>query len=253
MALNRPSGDALIRKGADSTTVCLYVGAARVRRTKGKGVNSYAIGSTEYVSFGTGVPEEVEDLLGLTEHNLQGQHDSPFWFGLTPGQVSRELNQVFDLESIDRALSFVAAEHRAARSETQLCEKRVAAAEAEVESLAWVKEAEVRFGEVEAVRREYRDRVQRVGTLQDLLGALPELDRVLAAGSPVQAFAACEENHRDLEELRARLRPLESLLARIEQAEESLQCASESLREAHEKLDGVKQEGCPLCGAAIPR
>ena len=65
---------------------------------RGTGVNTYGVEGKTYEAFGNDVPPAVSKLLGLAEVNFQGQHDAAFWFGLSPGQLAKELNKIVDLE-----------------------------------------------------------------------------------------------------------------------------------------------------------
>ena len=105
LATNRPLGDSFIRDGETRARVSLLVDSRWIVRTRGKSENTYSIDGEELKAFGNEVPSEVSQLLNLSPINLQHQHDSPFWFSETAGEVSRQLNQIVDLSIIDRTLA----------------------------------------------------------------------------------------------------------------------------------------------------
>lgn len=76
-------------------------------------------------SFKNTVPQAIQELLLLNEINFQKQHDSPFWFNESSGEVSRRLNAVIDLSIIDTTLSNVASAVRQAHERQALGEQRL--------------------------------------------------------------------------------------------------------------------------------
>lgn len=138
LAFNRPLSDSFIRRGQDSCSVKLWVDGRKVERRKSKGKNLYLIDGQELTAFGTDVPEQVSRLLNLTPDNFQGQHDPPFWFSLTAGEVAKRLNKIVDLDVIDKSAGWLASRLRKARTELEVIEERRVEAKAEAEFLSYV-------------------------------------------------------------------------------------------------------------------
>lgn len=161
VSFNKPSGDGFLRRGEDTVQVKLAVDKREVERGKGK-KNYYQLGAKEFVSFGQGnVPEEVANLLDLSPANLQLQLELHFWFSKTPGEVSRELNGIVNLDLIDGILSDVGSELREAKQEVNLCKTRLDKARQERTQLSWVKELEEDLKELEEleVRQKEEERI----------------------------------------------------------------------------------------------
>lgn len=136
IALNKaPKG--VIRSGAATTRVSLKVDDTRVVRSKGK-VNYYQVGEQKLKAFGASVPQDVADLLKINEDNFQRQHDAAFWFSKSPSEVSKRLNQIVNLEVIDKALANAAARVRKANATREVVETRVRDAEAELKQMEWM-------------------------------------------------------------------------------------------------------------------
>lgn len=135
VCLNDFGGDDFVREGAKKTIVTLETKDHTIIRTKGTGgaLNTYrletASGEDEFKSFGVTVPSPIAALLQLDEINFQGQHESPFWFAETAGEVSRKLNRVVDLNIIDEVLSNIASEVRTATERKTVSEERLQQAE----------------------------------------------------------------------------------------------------------------------------
>ena len=146
---NQPDGTAFIREGAKRASVCVVVDGQEVTRLKGKS-NQYRLGDKELVSFGRGkVPDLVARLLQVGEVNFQLQHDSPFWFDLSPGEVSKRLNQIVDLKIVDEALGRASKTVREKAAQKKLLRTQLTESKANKERLKFVDEfktdAEVLF------------------------------------------------------------------------------------------------------------
>jgi len=131
LATNSPAGDAFIRDGEKKAGVVLTVDGETVERERGAGANIYRLGEDEFRAFGNEVPQKIGQMLNLGPLNFQGQHDSPFWFGETAGEVSRQLNKIVNLSIIDNVLSFLASRTREAKVEVSVLEQRKKEAQAE--------------------------------------------------------------------------------------------------------------------------
>lgn len=205
VCLNDIAGDEFIREGQKRTTVVLSIkdkeGKHEIQRVRGSGVNSYALDDEEYKAFGqSAVPSNIESLLRLNEINFQGQHDSPFWFNETAGEVSRRLNAVVDLSVIDSALAHIASEVRRTEEKENFIQERLDELKKEAEEL-----------------EPQRARVEEFKSLKDAH----------------DKFTDAEKNHRRLESVIGRIREgrdrFKDLNERAEEGRDLLTVAKEAL------------------------
>jgi len=138
---NQPAGDAFIRWNTKGTTVKLGVdGHVITRRRSANGkVNEYQLDDQIYEAFKRGVPEPIERLLNLGPVCWQRQHDAPYWFSDTAGEVSRQLNTIVNLGIIDTSLTAVGKAVHRARTKLEIAEEGLTEAKREHDALAWVK------------------------------------------------------------------------------------------------------------------
>lgn len=135
LCLNDIAGTHFVRDGAKRMSITLegYHQKEKhtVVRTKNKdgATNTYELDGNELKAFGQGVPTDVVNFLRLAEINFQDQHDSPFWFKETGGEVSKRLNAVVDLSVIDTTLSNIAGAVKIAQTKKEAAEERLEAAE----------------------------------------------------------------------------------------------------------------------------
>lgn len=156
---NRPNGDAFIHHSAEHVSVRLWVDGNSIIRAKGKGLNSYKLNKQEYVAFGNEVPIPIASLLNISEVNFQEQHDAPFWFSETPGQVSRSLNQIINLGVIDDSLAAAASDLRKTKATIGVIEDRLTKALEQRELVAnapdidrSLRKLEAKFDRIEKLR-----------------------------------------------------------------------------------------------------
>jgi exonuclease SbcC len=190
VCLNDLAGEDFIREGAKFALVKLRTDKAEIGRGKGQGGNVYILNDKEYKAFGQGVPPDIAEALALNEINFQGQHDAPFWFAETAGEVSRRLNAVIDLSIIDRALSHIASEVRVSSERKGICEERLKEAKAQLEELAPQKDRIEQFQNVKTKQTSLRDVVDNYNLLADIL------ERVRA--NPARTLAAQADDGSEL-------------------------------------------------------
>lgn len=103
---NRPGGEAFRSHWGGDTMVELETNDAFISRSKGK-ANRYELNDTSFEAFGTDVPKEIQQVLNLSEINLQSQLDSPFLLSDSAGEVAQHFNRVARLDKIDSAQQMV--------------------------------------------------------------------------------------------------------------------------------------------------
>jgi len=180
VCFNQPGGEAFIHTGTKRCSVKLFLRSGEILyREKGKKENIYRIGDKELKAFGQGAPAEVETLLNLSKINFQDQHDSPYWFCETAGEVSRQLNQIVNLGIIDKALNNIGQDIRKAKTKMDIHKealakitedlKEVAHAQDMDEALQRAEKANAQFEETRATRLECLDLVDKVKTCHETL------------------------------------------------------------------------------------
>jgi hypothetical protein len=139
---NKAPHSDLISWGTNQCDVEIKIGDDTIKRTKGKSTNLYSLNGVEFKAFGLGVPDEISKLLNMDSTNIQNQHDSPWWFQDTAGEVSRHLNRIVDLSIIDTTLANLDKLNRKKSEEKQVLEKQLETAKTKRSELAWIKKAQ---------------------------------------------------------------------------------------------------------------
>ena len=154
IATNRPRGTGHVRNGTKEASVSIWTDECKVNRTRGS-ENTYSIGNRDLKAVGSDVPADVSASLRFDEMNFQGQHESPFWFDLTGGEIAKRLNEIVDLQIIDTSIAEIAKRFRKAVVESEVIDKRMSEAAEEIESLSYVSNMDDDFVVVESLAREW--------------------------------------------------------------------------------------------------
>ncbi len=205
LCTNRPQGKSIIRKGASYAEVVLELGDHVIVRHVGD-ENTYTLDGNRYVSFGTGVPEDIVRVLNLSGVSFQSQHDPLYGFSLSSGDLAKALNEVVNLDLIDQTTANLASDLRQARASETVCRQRLKIAKEEVETLAWVREAVGDLGKIDLAKevlasnqekrlklaslisdwrkyqRRYQNAVEAKSDAVNLLSALQRLERLKGRG-----------------------------------------------------------------------
>lgn len=208
---NRPRGENIIRDGQSDVVVSLFgvneKGKFSVTRGKGKKDNYYSVivGDEKEVvfrAFGTEVPDQVQELLNLSDINLQKQHSPYFLVFDSPGQSALYIRGVAKLEEIDKVVSVLSGRIRTVSSKISSIEKEVL----EVTSkLDVVNEIDLdRFGnclsEVEKSEEEKERFEREVSELQSMLDLLSSTEQALVSLERID-FESLDERFRESKKL----------------------------------------------------
>lgn len=100
---NRPSGSRFVRHGENEvlTTIRTMEGD-KVSLKKTPTERIYIVNDSKFRKFGTAVPEEVSEVLRMSDVNIQSQLDSPFLVTSTGGEVTKTINRITKAEKVDK-------------------------------------------------------------------------------------------------------------------------------------------------------
>jgi len=180
---NKPLGSDFINWDAEETTVVIKAEGRVVRRRRGKkkgSDNTYELDKEEYKAFGSGeVPPAIHEVLNIGEINFQGQHDSPFWFTKTAGEVSRELNRIVNLTKIDTTLSALASLLLTTRTEVKVSSERLQSAKEERTRLKYSRQMDKDLRIVEGKAEKLRELSHKRALLASVLSKVTEAQKVV--------------------------------------------------------------------------
>jgi exonuclease SbcC len=141
----------------------------------------YRVAGQTFVACATKQPSEVQATLGLSEINLQGQHDAPFLLTLSPGQMAKELNRIVDLSIIDKANAMAASNATRTKGELSAMETIAEKQKAELDQIAWVPGVLAQHESLIVLMQELQDKQSRYTLLSDKTQVVVELSKSLLA------------------------------------------------------------------------
>ena len=165
VSLNQPSGCEFMNWDAKEVSVKVSVDGHEIQRSSTGTTNLYVLDGKEYRAFGREVPEDIKNVLGMSALNFQWQHDAPFWLSLSPAEVSRQLNQIVNLELIDKVMSKLDSLLRNARAVAADRQDRLTTARNEYKQLRFVAQLSAEFEQLERLSKESEEKNSKANDL----------------------------------------------------------------------------------------
>lgn len=246
---NKPNGTDFVRHGQKRCRVTIQAGEHKVERERGTD-NRYLLDGVELKAFGTDVPTPVSKVLRLTDINFQLQHDSPFWFTLSPGELAQRLNEIVNLSKIDTFHKRIRAGQNKAKTEVEVRRESCRKLKAELLGMRPVELFLQELGKLE----ELESRLEKLrGDSIDLAAWISAASSVLAwADSKVPDVSGMKKLYDDLERLTSRTNRLQSLIKQIQDAKVEAAARKDALQTAeHEFHHQTKGQQCPICHQTI--
>jgi exonuclease SbcC len=245
LSLNKPNGDSFIRWGASQSKIILKVDGRKITRGKGQ-ANYYALDQDKFYAFGMSkVPEEIEEVLKLSDLNFQSQLDAPHLFSSSPGEVARHLNSIVNLEVMDRTLSLIASDLKKAKTSREIAQDRLQKAEEEEKALSWVPDANKALKALEKQEKALEAKRDQIASLETLLTRARTIEQEAKRGIPLSAIKHLDKLKSKADSSKQKKEELERLLDSLKRAE---QCFNDSRREAEDLESQLAQvKTCPVC------
>lgn len=213
--------DQLIHWDAQFAKVVLVVdGHTIVRKRVRKGSqNSYTLDGKVFRAIKSDVPPAIAKILNVSEINFQSQDDPRFWLSLPPAQLSRELNRIINLETIDSTLATLSTQSHRAKAEARVCASRLSASLEQKAGLAWVPSVAKELTRLEGLKATIDAETPRIALLSKLIDdasqsrqALRRSETLRQSGTAaVEAGAIARRDAKDVKRLKNLIDELDSV------------------------------------------
>lgn len=236
-------GTKFIRRGKKSASVTIKIDDHTVTRKRSPKFNGYILDGVELKAVGNKVPEQVARVLRISPDSFQQQHDGIFWFSRSPGDVSKQLNSIVNLEIMDTALAKLGSESRAAKTVAEDWAGELSKLEKETAKTKWVDKAAKAFRKLEAMETE----------CDDLQSQIDKLDR---------AIRKYERGRKKIRKLRSikvdlpdlptddHIRSLQTAITELEDGERRICRLSKTLEQLRNNVASSRIL-CPECGQEV--
>ncbi len=177
LIFNRAPGDFVshwLPKGASTRVKAELNNNLTVSRELTGKINAYVLSDLDepLTAFGKQVPEMVEDVFNMSELNYQSQHDPPFLFSSSSGEVARTLNEAVNLSKIDSSLKWVGKQKRAAWTDLEHARKEHDTTQAAIDDLPDLEPVESEMAALRAIVSKQQETEAQAKQLQDLIEQL---------------------------------------------------------------------------------
>lgn len=208
LVTNRPRGIFFLNDQDEPAFFGIKTDKGNVSRKRGKNINNYKLNGQSFEAFGTDVPEEVQQFLNMDELNFQYQFDAPYWFFISPGEVSKQLNRIVDLDIIDSSLSKIIFQIRTQKTAVSLSEERLNELNIQYKNLSFVKPMSKQFNKLDAINTKIEEGSDDLDALNNYISEVKrymshtetlssekqESERVLKIGNKYKKTAQLSED-----------------------------------------------------------
>ena len=254
---NRPSGESFKSKWGGETKVELLVKDKGIKslisRKKGK-ENLYILNNNKYKSFGQDVPGDIRNVLRMSDINIQNQISLPFMLTMSAGETARYLNEIVNLEDIDKSLSNIQSMLR--KETSQLEERKLAKKQLafDLHTYEWIEKADKQLSQLENEEKEIRQLEEQSDKTQNIIEQIEveqvQLDK-LSRIDVIQLqkdFEKIEMSSKEIELNNKQIEEAENIVSDIEFQREQLRYLKVSNEQDIKKLRELMPDICPLCG-----
>lgn len=245
---NRPLGNTFINWEAESCLVSVTLDGHDITRSTGVTGNHYALDGKVYLAFNKDVPEDIANLLNVGEANFSPQLSAPWWFLDSPGEVSKNLNSIVNLELIDRTLSSLSTEVKRSKTVVEITSERLDKALKVRDSLSWVPDADASLKELESFNQELEECKTQNDDLESLLSQLDKIDSLREDSKDlIYATEMVVGSGESLLGARDRLDALEALISEIGACQTRVESLTLKLAKVESEIEEGTQGVCPAC------
>jgi exonuclease SbcC len=269
VAFNRPMGNefrswwARERGGETKVEIELEDGSI-VRRIRTTSKNQYELveqDGKEFVfeSFGTSVPEEIQEVLGIGDLNWQNQHDAPFLLSsaTSSGEVARRLNEVSDLKSIDSTISYAASKIREHKAKSLQAQERVTSIQDKLDNMPDQKRMKDLMEVVSDILKKLISLQKAASRLKRTISDYEDSkDRLKKAKSKASEeldplFSEVDQLLITLKSKKNRQDGLQKLLDGYMAIFQNLKKTAKEAKEIQKEFEEAFPNTCPLCGKKV--
>ena len=126
-----------------------------VERRRTADDNQYIVNGETLNVVKTDVPIQVEEILRLSDTNVQRQLDAPFLLSNTSGEVAKYFNRIVNLDVIDKVLTNAESKRRKNKNDIEYIKTDIESLQNKLEEYDWVDEVEPLLKECSKIKSQY--------------------------------------------------------------------------------------------------
>lgn len=229
---DKPKGNRHISWGAKFSEVSIKFGNHILTRRKSNKDNYYDLDGKKYEAFGrTTIPEPIQKVLKIDDINFQHQHDKHYWFSETAGEVNKQLNQIVNLEIIDRTVANLNRRQRENKVKIKDSEGKIKNLRKEVQQLKYIKKLNQDLISLENTENQLKENEYKAVGLANLVDTLSNYRKNI---DNLLRFTT------DTKELIEKLTPIVDSEEKIERLENLVERAQQYKKIKNKKLPDIQ-------------
>lgn len=199
---NYPRGKWFFRHGETKCKVQGEMENGTIARFRNSTDNAYKVDGAEYSNLKSGIPEEVSQFIAMKSLNWQFEHDGPFLLNDTSGEVAKRLNEITDLEVIDKSSFNLAKWIKQNKTHKDAAESMIEDLETDLKSYDYLDDMEKELKHIEKAQNVLEKSEQIITVLDEAVDELSEIEKALSkAGKTASArkpFTEIEDRSKEL-------------------------------------------------------
>lgn len=181
-----------------------------ITRFRTKDLNQYIVNGEELNVVKTDVPEQVENLLSLTDTNIQRQQDAPFLLSLTSGQVAQYFNKTVRLDIIDRVLSNAESRRRKLNQDIKSNKELLSEIQKKHEKYTWLEQVEKLLIKYENISKKNQELKNEIEVLENQI-------------QDFEKYSEVKEKYNFIPEVKKNLIKIKESENKVQELEESIE------------------------------
>lgn len=153
----------------------LIVDGKKITRIKNNSGQILKLDDLEFKAFGKTFPEEIEDLINMTEVNYQLQKDMFYLLNNTSGQVAQHFNKIANLELIDKSVSNIQKQITSITKEINFDKKEIEEKKESLHQFNKLKSWDKKLKSIESLESSLKDLQINKETLENLISKFLEI------------------------------------------------------------------------------
>jgi len=209
---NEPSGTSYLNWETNSAAMRLFFDGGIIKKIRNSKKHVYEFNEEVYKSFGVNVPEPIVRALNVSPLSFQSQFDPPFWFSSTAGEVSRQLNQIVNLDLIDVSLASIASMLKTSSAKKEILESRLKGITEQLEQISYVDDINNDLERLEKLEKQLTDITNRKAQLESFINQINQTKKRITTQKTIykdgQAILELGKEYRVLSKRKERLQSL---------------------------------------------
>lgn len=255
---NRPSGIGkkswFARPGAEMK-VEVQTDEGSVSLTKSTRDSRYEVNGETFRKFGSNVPDEVGELLNISDLNIQGQLDQHYLIISGPPEVARVINEVTGLGALDPALNWCTNQINQRNSTVSALEDQLTQRKKDLEAYKDIDVWDGKLVKVEKLFSQYQELTDKTRRLDIVIEEAEEVEQEIEELEVID-FEKCEKLIKEVETKIDELEKLATTRGDIKRSADKLVESKTAAQEAIAALALFRMEyrkqleqlgKCPLC------